>query len=634
MILQWFDARQASEAGAALADKFTPCAARVDSAAAARKEGSLQTLVKQAGSEVHGLGLNFYQRAKLANAFKWKLIENGIAKEVADEVTQFLVVDISAARTGKTAVAREAPAAKPASSAGELFARANRHATEGEYDAAIAEYRGVLNIDPRHTAALNNLGSALLDLGRFIEAEQHFRGVLAIDPNFVEAHRNLGNVLRLRGYFAESENSLRRAIKLKPNSLEALCSLGLTLVARGRTHEARGRFRKVLKTKPRQIAALHGLGQVALMEGRFEEAAKVLEQILEIDPANITAIVAQAGLREMTPLDASWLETAETAVAQKGITPPQEATLRFAIGKYFDDIADFGRAFPSFNRANEIMKAAAEPYAREIRVGVADDLIKGHSREAVARAAESGSESMMPVLVVGMPRSGTSLVEQIIASHPSARGAGELEFWSDVMRQHETEVRKGVLEKSATASLAESYLSTLKEHAATGVTDGLTNVLRIVDKAPLSSDYLGVIHSVFPKARIIYLQRDPIDICLSCYFQQLPLTLNFAFDLDDLVHYYKQHRRLIDHWRTVLPPGSILEVPYEQLIADQEEWTRKILEFIGLDWHDECLNFDQTQRVVTSASYRQVRRKIYTTSVARWRNYEKFLGPLLSLRKA
>ena len=632
MILQWFDARQASEAGAALADKLTPSAARVDNADAARSERALQALVKQAGSEVQGLRLNFYQRAKLANAFKWRLIENGVEKKVAHEVTQFLVVDISGTRPGQGPAANP-DSAKPSGSPSELFSKANRYAAERNYDAAIETYRTLLNIDPRHTAAINNLGSALLDLGRFVEAEQHFRGALSIDPNFAEAHRNLGDALRLRGYFGDSESSLRRAIKLKPNAPEALCSLGLTLVSKGDTHDAKGRFRKVLKSKPRHVAALHGLGQVALMEGRWDEAEKLFQQILEIHPKNAAALVAQAGARKMTPADAQWLETAEAAVAEKDVTPPQEAALRYAIGKYMDDIGDFGRAFPSFRRANEVLKIAAEPYDRKRRAAAATDLINAYSRDTVARAAEGGSDSTLPIFVVGMPRSGTSLIEQIIASHPAARGAGELDFWSALMGKHETEVRKGLLAESAKAEVADSYLRVLREHAAIVPTDNLRDVRRIVDKAPVNSDYLGVIYSVFPNARIIYVQRDPIDTCLSCYFQELPLTLSFALDLDELTHYYKEHRRLIDHWRAVLPPGSILDVPYESVVADQEAWTRKILEFIGLDWSDQCLNFEQTQRVVSSASYRQVRRKIYNSSVARWRNYEKFLGPLTGLRK-
>jgi tetratricopeptide (TPR) repeat protein len=633
-MIQWFDARQASKTGAALADKLTPCAAGIDNADAARTEGALQTLIKKAGSEVHGLGLNFYQRAKLANAFKWRLIENGVEKKVAHEVTQFLVVDISTDRAGQIAAAEPGPSKERAGSPREIFARANRHVADREYDAAIEAYRAVLNIDPRHTAALNNMGSALLDLGRFVEAERHFRGALSIDPDFVEAHRNLGDVLRLRGYLGESETSLRRAIKLKPNSLDALCSLGLTLTSLGATHDAKGRFRKVLKSKPRHVIALHGLGQIALMEGRWDEAEKLFEQILEIDPKNVSALVAQAGVRRMTPADTRWLEAAEAAVAEKEIAPHQEAALRYAIGKYLDDVGDFGRAFPSFKRANEILKAAAEPYDRKVRSAAASDLIKAHSRDAITRAAAGGSDSTLPVLVVGMPRSGTSLIEQIIASHPAARGVGDLDFWSAVMHKHESEVRKGPLAEAAKTEVANSYLRALQEHMAATPTGDLTNVRRIVDKAPVNSDYLGIIHSVFPKARIIYVQRDPVDTCLSCYFEHLPLTLNFALDLDDLAHYYREHQRLIEHWRAVLPPGSILDVPYESVVADQEAWTRKIIEFIGLDWNDQCLNFEQTQRVVSSASFRQVRRKIYNTSVARWRNYQKFLGPLVGLNKA
>jgi tetratricopeptide (TPR) repeat protein len=633
-MIQWFDARQASKTGAALADKLTPCAARIDNADAARTEGALQTLIKQAGAEVHGLGLNFYQRAKLANAFKWKLIENGVEKKVAHEVTQFLVVDISAGRAGPITATKAASSAEHAGSPREIFARANRHAAAREYDAAIEAYRAVLNIDPRHAAALNNMGSALLDLGRFVEAERNFRGALSIDPNFVEAHRNLGDVLRLRGYLAASEASLRHAVKLKPNSMDALCSLGLTLASLGATHDAKGRLRKVLKSKPRHVAALQGLGQIAFMEGRWDEAEKLFEQILGIDPKNVPALVAQAGARKMTPADTQWLETAEAALAEKDIAPHQEAALRYAIGKYLDDVGDFGRAFPSFRRANEVLKAAAEPYDRKVRAAAASDLIKAHSRDAIARAAANGgSDSTLPVLIVGMPRSGTSLIEQIIASHPDARGVGALDFWSAVMHKHETEVRKGPLAEAAKAEVADSYLRALQEHAASTPTSDLTNVHRIVDRAPVNSDYLGIIHSVFPKARIIYVQRDPVDTCLSCYFQHLPLNLNFALDLDDLSHYYREHQRLIEHWRAVLPPGSILDVPYESVVADQEAWTRKIIEFIGLDWNDQCLNFEQTQRVVSSASFSQVRRKIYNTSVARWRNYQKLLGPLVGLKK-
>jgi hypothetical protein len=155
---------------------------------------------------------------------------------------------------------------------------------------------------------------------------------------------------------------------------------------------------------------------------------------------------------------------------------------------------------------------------------------------------------------------------------------------------------------------------------------------RVVDKAPVNSEYLGIIHSVFPQARIIYMRRDPIDTCLSCYFQQFSAALNFTMDLEDLAHYYREHQRLMAHWRSALPQHAMLEVPYSQLVSDQERWTRRMLEFLGLEWEPRCLDFHRTQRTVPTASAWQVRQKIYTDSVERWRHYSKYLGPLKDLR--
>ena len=192
------------------------------------------------------------------------------------------------------------------------------------------------------------------------------------------------------------------------------------------------------------------------------------------------------------------------------------------------------------------------------------------------------------------------------------------------MRVHEALIRRGELGEPIRKKLAEAYLRALARHS--------VDALRIVDKAPVNSDYLGVIHSVFPNARIIYMRRDPIDTCLSCYFQQFSPAMNFTMDLSDLVHYYREHRRLIAHWRAVLPPGTILDVPYAELVADQEGWSRKILDFVGLEWDERCLDFHKTKRPVVTASCWQVRQRIYNDSVERWRNYEKFTSPLLGLR--
>jgi len=223
-----------------------------------------------------------------------------------------------------------------------------------------------------------------------------------------------------------------------------------------------------------------------------------------------------------------------------------------------------------------------------------------------------------------MPRSGTSLLEQIIAAHPRAQGAGELRFWGQAFQTHGSKLMEGLLDRRLTGRLAGEYLRILAERAG--------GALRVVDKMPFNVDLLGIIHSVFPKARIIYAQRDPVDTCLSCFFQDFPASLNFTLDLSDLAHYYREHRRLVEHWLTTLPESSLLVVPYEQLVAEQDKWTRRILEFIALPWDAHCLDFHLTESTVVTASYWQVRQTLYRSSIGRWRNYEKFIGPLLTLR--
>jgi hypothetical protein len=199
-----------------------------------------------------------------------------------------------------------------------------------------------------------------------------------------------------------------------------------------------------------------------------------------------------------------------------------------------------------------------------------------------------------------------------------------LDFWAALITK-DARLQQDVLGESARPKVAEEYL---------GILDRLSaNASRVIDKTPVNSDFLGLIYSVFPNARVIYMQRDPIDTCLSCYFQQFLTGLNFTFDLSDLVHYYREHQRIMAHWRAVLPSGFILDVPYEDLVADPETWSRKMLDFVGLEWEPRVLDFHTTQRVVTTASAWQVRQKVYKSSVARWRNYENFIGPLKALRR-
>jgi Tfp pilus assembly protein PilF len=625
MILTWLDGREASEIGTALADDYAPRGDRGATRGSPKNSttGSMEHLLRRADGEVRPLQLNFFKKAKFANSFKWRLLENGVAREIADQVTQSLVLHLGQSPS-LDENSNQTPANGPdRAKAQQLFARGNKLFGQRAYAEAAALYEQALEADPSHAESLNNQGSALLHLGRYEEAERCFRTAIAINPNYSDPCSNLGNLLRQKSQLTEAETLLRRALKLRPNNLDARLNLGSTLIFQGRVRDAKACFSKVLKTTPTNVHGLFGMGQVAMLEGRFEEAESTYRRAAALNPKMTNAWAALAETRKMTQADGEWLEKAEQMVTSTG-HPMEEANLRFAMGKYCDDVEEFAKAFENYKRGNELLKAMADDYARKDRSHFVDAMIRVYSSQSVAKIGSAGSLSVKPVFVVGMPRSGTSLAEQIIASHPAAHGAGELDFWASIIAR-DPGLTQNPLGEEARREVAEEYL-----HLLESISKGAS---RVVDKAPGNADLLGLIYSVFPNARIIYMQRDPIDTCLSCYFQQFLMGLNFTFDLLDLVHYYREHQRLMAHWRAVLPPGFILDVPYEELVADQETWSRKIINFIGLEWDPQCLAFHANQRQVTTASAWQVRQKVYATSVARWRNYEKFIGPLKALRK-
>jgi len=626
MLFKWLDAREATAAGEALADDFYLQSASKLPRARAGQAGPepelqkfLQRFLQRVDQAAQPLKLNVFKRAKLANSFKWRLLEKGVEQQLVDELTQALVMKLMGVSPAAKAAERGPSPASRARDLRALHVTANEQAARGAFAEARESYQQLVNLDPRDADARNGLGIALAQLARYDEAEAEFRRAIGLKPGYPEAHFNLAGVLQSTGRYNESEMPLRRALKLKPTYLSARIGLGMSCVLLGRLAEARECYEKALRVAPRNTVALVGIGQIESLEGRFAEAEAAFRKAIEIEPRAPYAWAALVWLRKMTPADSEWVKNAEE-IAASGLNAVNEATLRYAIGKYYDDVGDYGRAFRAYQRANELKKLRSPPYDREERTRFVNEQMRVFTREVLAGAQAGASDSARPVFIVGMPRSGTSLVEQIIASHPEAWGAGELNFWQIAARGHHQQV----LDESLRRRLAQDYLKVLTGHSA--------DAQRVVDKAPVNSDYLGLIHSVFPRARIIHMQRDPVDTCLSCYFQNFPEALNYTLDLADLAHYYREHRRLMDHWRNVLPRDSFLDVRYAELTADQEGWSRRIIEFIGLPWDDRCLAFEKTVRPVNTASVWQVRQKIYRTSVERWRKYEKFIGPLRELK--
>ncbi|MBV8496056.1 MAG: sulfotransferase, partial [Gammaproteobacteria bacterium] len=288
-----------------------------------------------------------------------------------------------------------------------------------------------------------------------------------------------------------------------------------------------------------------------------------------------------------------------------------------------DDLGCYDEAFDNYRRANELTRRQRVPYTREKFVQRVDHITGTFDSAFLAARRGQGSDSELPVLIIGMPRSGTSLTEQILASHPSVFGGGELRFWEGAYGVFRSEVAGGAEAAQVLGQVGRDYLERMR-----GLSHGAQ---RVIDKMPANFLYCGLAHAVFPRARIIHMQRHPLDTCLSIYTQNFFRMGSYANDLEDLAHYYTQYLRIMDHWRALLPAHALLDVPYEGLIAEPEAWTRRLLDFLGLPWDARCLEFHQTERTVLTASRWQVRQKINAASAGRWRNYEKHLAPLMHL---
>jgi tetratricopeptide (TPR) repeat protein len=496
---------------------------------------------------------------------------------------------------------------------------------EGQRELGAASFRKSLQINSSYVDALINLGNVLRELGARREALAAYARTTEIDPSSAEGHCNLGNTLFDMRNFDAAEASFRRALALRPNYAQAQFGLGGALRLQRRSAEAHAACIAALALEPNFAEALGLLGELHADEGRFAEAEPLFQRAVAAKPSFAFGLASIPANRKMTRDDVEWLESVERLLAAQPSLSDQ-VSLRFALGKYFDDIHEYQRAFNHYRAANELSKRFGGKYTRESLSARIDGLIQRFDADFVKKQREFASTSELPVFIVGMPRSGTSLAEQILASHPDASGAGEVSYWDTAFAAFHDAALSGKPEAEIFPGLARSYLDRLAALAG--------GKARVVDKMPANFLYAGFIHGVLPRARIIHMQRHPIDTCLSIYFQNFPNMGHFANDLDDLAFYYDEYLRVTAHWRAVLPAAGLLEVPYEGLIQDQEGWTRRMLEFAGLPWNARCLDFHQTDRVVVTASRWQVRQKMTASSAGRWRHYQHFIKPLQRLARS
>jgi len=445
-----------------------------------------------------------------------------------------------------------------------------------------------------------------------------------LDPTRADSHCNLATVLFELRRIGDAEESFRRADALQPRYVPTLLGLAAVLRVQGRTAEAQRCCEAALAAEPRSAGATSLLAELHADRGGFAEAQRLFQQAMALDPDSPTAYCGIAQQRRMSLEDTAWRAGVEALLARP-LPLAHQVSLRYALGKYSDDTGQYEAAFDNYRQANELTKRFGTRYDRGKLSQRVTGIIATFDADFVARPHPGVSASERPVFIVGMPRSGTSLTEQILASHPAVFGAGEVRFWDDVYTALARGVAGGDSIEALLPGVARDYLARVTAAA------GEQRRARVIDKMPANFLYLGLIHATFPRARILHMQRHPLDTCLSIYFQNFFNMGPYANDFGNLAHYYEEYLRVMAHWRRVLPPDSLLEVPYEELLGDQEGWTRRMLDFIGLPWDPRCLDFHQTERVVITASRWQVRQKLHRRSAGRWRHYESHLGPLRHL---
>lgn len=504
-----------------------------------------------------------------------------------------------------------------------LFLRAGMLQRLDRHEQAIADYESVLAVAPNYVKAHNNIGVSLKALGRLKEAFDHFSKAMELDPKYTQATLNVGKLLLDMGQPEAAITNLRRANALDPDNAVAEFALIDALQVSERAEEAERLAESVLERDPDAPDALLQLGNIRMIMGQRESAVELARRARALAPerAGVLTLLAEAD-RDSDP-DILLGEIREKLKSDDGLG--STIGLHFAAARLCERLKRHHEAFGHFVAGN----AARREQLRRLDCGYDRSRIEAKFDALIACfgnedfAAHGGSGSELPVFIVGMPRSGTTLTEQILASHPQIIGAGELIEIAQIVRWlHNLHGYPKRLPPDQIKQVANGYL---RHVGAIG-----RGAARVTDKMPGNFQHLGLITQMFPKARIIHCRRDPMDTCLSCFAQNFRNDgLAWTCDLEDLAHQYCQYRRLMGHWREVLPPGRMLEIDYEQTVADLEAQARRLIDFVGLPWDDSCLAFHQTERAVVTASRAQVREPIYRSSVGRWKRYGDGVLPLV-----
>ncbi len=495
----------------------------------------------------------------------------------------------------------------------------NMRFRQGLVDDAVAAYREAVRLAPANAMARANLAAALRRQGALDEAAAVAREAIRRNPTYAEAHNNLGNVRKDQGDLPAAVAAFQEAIRLRPAYLDAHLNLGAALYGLGRMAEAEAAYRRIIDMGPKVAEARRGLGVVLMAVGQTAAAIECFREAVRLKPAYAEAYydLASSG----TDLGEGEIATITEFLAHPDLKPEAAVPLHFALGETLDRKGQAEVAFTHFAQGNAKRRAllaaqgvAFDPAAHDRFV---DDIARVFDGSFFAARKSLGCDSEAPVFVVGLPRAGTTLVEQIAASHPAVTGIGETDLGARLARSVAGfPSGAAALDRGAVARLAEETFASL--------TSSPNTATRVIEKTPANFLYLGLLALLFPRARVVHCRRDARDVAVSCYFQNFAAPLAWSTDLADIARYVRAYRRLMAHWQEALPL-TMLTVDYERLVADPVAESRRLVDFLGLPWDDACLRFHEARRIVRTASSWQVRRPIYTGSVGRWRAYASHL---------
>ena len=504
-----------------------------------------------------------------------------------------------------------------------MMNEAIEHHRSGRREEAERLYRTVLQQMPDQPDALNLLGVLAVDGGRKEMAVDLIGRALTRRPMDANIQNNFGNALFLQRRYDEAQEHLEQAIVLQEDFTEALFNLAKTVRMQGDLQEARHYYERVLEIKPTHPAAIAGIAHTWEDEGDMKRAEEGYLDVIEKFPDRSHGYRGISHVRKWKgdePEIAKMIEFFD----REDVAPGERISVAYGLGKIHDDLKDFDKAFEYFKFAND---NSGVQHDHEAVVKQYDEIINVFSKEFFAKNVGHGHPTKKPIFVVGMPRSGTTLTEQIFAAHRDVFGAGELEYMARTMRR--------AFMMSGQAPSATAYRSlgieawrilgfyyTKQSERKAPIAD------RIVDKMPHNYEQLGLIALTLPNAKVVHIKRQAPDTCLSCFMHDFNEFHSYNRNLRHAGLYYRQYERLMDHWKDVLPM-EILTVKYEDLVSKPDETIRQMIDFAELDWDENCLEFHKLKRKVVTPSNTQVRQPMYKRSKDRWRNYEKNLGPLL-----